>query len=115
MSLDQIMCDSTKSIYQLSIKCSSNTNVTNFECVKAYSNAIGLIRTFAGAWMLLIGILGVVGNLIILTTVPYAVKLKRHELHNNFANSTVFILNLSVIELCNCLFFVVPTKFSVIP
>ena len=108
MSVDQIMCDSTKSIYQLSFECSSNTNVTNFECVKAYSNAIGLIRTFAGAWMLLIGILGVVGNLIILTTVPYAVKLKRHDLHNNFSNSTVFILNLSVIELCHCLFFVVP-------
>ena len=108
MSGYQIRCNNTKSIYQLSIACSSSTNISFYECFKTYSPTIDLVRKLSGTWMLLVGILGVLGNLTILTTVPYAVKNKRHDLHKNFSNSTIFILNLSVIELLHCLIFVLP-------
>jgi hypothetical protein len=58
--------------------------------------------------MLLVGVLGVLGNLATLVTVPYAVRQKRHGLHKNFYNSTIFILNLSFTDLCHCLCFVLP-------
>ena len=106
--MGQIKCNNTKDIYHLSVTCSSAANISLHECFKSYSPVIGFIRPLAGTWMLLVGVLGILGNLIILTTVPYAVKHKRHNLHKNFANSTVFILNLSFIEFVHCLFFVLP-------
>ena len=113
MSGYQIRCNNTKSIYQLSIACSSSTNISLYECFKTYGPTIDLVRKLSGTWMLLVGILGVLGNLTILTTVPYAVKNKRHDLHKNFSNSTIFILNLSVIELFHCLIFVLRPLSSI--
>ena len=108
MSVGQIKCNNTKDIYQLSVACSSTANISIHECFKSYNPVIGFIRQLAGAWMLLVGVLGILGNLIILTTVLNAVKHKRHDLHKNFANSTVFILNLSFVEFIHCSLFVLP-------
>lgn len=106
--MENITCDNEEKVYLLSNICFEGVNTSIYECVKPYNFTISLVRKGTGFWMLLVGIVGVIGNLATLTTVPCAIHRRRHQLHKNVKTSTVFILNLSLIDFCHCLFYVLP-------
>ena len=103
-----ITCDNDEKVYMLSNICFDGANTSIYECVKPYNFTITLVRKGTGLWMLLVGIVGVIGNAATLTTVPCAIQRRRHQLHKNVKTSTIFILNLSFIDFCHCLFYVLP-------
>ena len=94
LAMENITCDNDETVYMLSNICFKGVNTSFYECVKTYNFTITLVRKATGLWMLLIGIVGVIGNVATLTTVPCAIRRRRHQLHKNVKTSTVFILNL---------------------
>ena len=101
-------CNTTTDIYFLSQYCTTEVSVASYECFKFYSNFTNLIRKISGIWLLIVGIVGISGNLATLITIPYAAKRKRHGLHKNYFTTTIFILHFSFIDLLHCIFLVVP-------
>jgi hypothetical protein len=67
-----------------------------------------IARQISGAWLIILGTVGILGNLITILTIPYAANKKRHGLDKNYNTTTIFILHFSFIDLLHCLFMVVP-------
>ena len=59
---------------------------------------------YTGIWGIINFLVGILGNLLTLTAIPYAAKRQRHNLHKNWYASTVYILNLAVFDLGFCIF-----------
>ena len=107
-TVESTLCNSTTDIHSLSQYCTSGSKISSHECFKFYSNATDLIRQISGIWLLIVGTVGILGNLATLITIPYAAKKKRHGLHKNYFTTTIFILHFSFIDLLHCIFLVVP-------
>ena len=106
--MTEFMCNSTEAIHSFSHVCTSGSNLLQYECFKFYNNMTDTIRQIAGAWLIILGTVGILGNLITLLTIPYAANKKRHGLDKNYYTTTIFILHFSFIDLLHCLFMVVP-------
>ena len=106
-------CDSSTEIYLLNQYCTNGLHSSgSYECFKYYSSATEIIRHISGAWLVLIGLTGIIGNLATLTVIPYSAKRKRHGLDENFNTTTVFILHLLFIDLLHCFVMVLPQGIS---
>ena len=101
-------CNSTSDIYLLNQLCTNGSNSSAYECFKFYSPTADVTRQMSGIWLLVVGIIGILGNFATITTIPYAAKRKRHGLHRNYKTTTIFLLHLSFIDLLHCLFIVLP-------
>ena len=65
-------------IYLLSKLCVNGSNTANVECVQNYNDISYLVlRKLVGLWSILVGSLGISGNLLTLLAIPYAAKRKR--------------------------------------
>ena len=80
-SLSRWECKSgeNSTIYLLSKLCVNGSNTDNVECVQN-SNDISylVLRKLVGLWSIVVGSLGVSGNLLTLLAIPYAAKRKRY-------------------------------------
>lgn len=65
-------------IFLLSKMCVNGSNAENVECVRNYNDISYLVlRKLVGLWSILVGSLGISGNLLTLLAIPYAAKRKR--------------------------------------
>ena len=80
----------------------------------AYNNITLYFRYIAGAWITIVAILGIVGNLATLLSIPWASKRKLYGFDDNFRSTTIFILHLSFIELCMSLFGLLPYSYQLL-
>ena len=65
-------------IYLLSELCVNGSNTENVECIQNYNDITYVVlRKLVGIWSILVGSLGISGNLLTLLAIPYAAKRKR--------------------------------------
>ena len=65
-------------IYLLSELCVNGSNIENVECIQNYNDITYVVlRKLVGIWSILVGSLGISGNLLTLLAIPYAAKRKR--------------------------------------
>ena len=79
----------------LSQLCPAARDLTKLECVKSYGFETDVIRKIAGIWITIAGFFGIFGNVVTLTTVPYAAKHKLYGFDRKFRSGTIFILHLT--------------------
>ena len=103
-----IKCNNTEQIYMLSQLCPAALDLSKLECVKSYGFETDVIRKAAGIWITLAGFLGIFGNVVTLTTVPYAAKHKLYGFDRKFRSGTIFILHLALMDLLHCILIVIP-------
>ena len=96
----------------LSEVCTNGSDTSNFECVKIIDETTMLIRYASGIWFLLISLLGTFGNLATLICIPFSARRRLFGFDKNFSNTTIFILNISLIGFCRCFLFTFPTSIS---
>ena len=110
--MDEYSCNSTRNIFLLSEICLDDSNISLMECVIHYDKTASALRYTSGIWLLLIAIFGIFGNLATLLSIPLAAKRKLYGLNRNFKTTTVFIMNLSCLDLCWCLFVALPSFYQ---
>ena len=112
---DSTLCVTKNEILLLNTLCTSSeeTDYLDNECVKDFNNTEQMLRYITGSWYILIAILGTIGNLATLISIPFAARRKMFGFDEN-VETTIFILNLSVIDLCYCLFYAFPQSTSYI-
>ena len=107
-------CNNTHDIHELGHLCFDSSIASQYECVKKLTIEVELIRIGSGIWRIVVAVIGIIGNLTTLITVPYAARRKRHGLDKNFYNSTIFILNWSFVNLCHCIIWGIPKCVSLL-
>ena len=103
-----LTCNSIKDILALSELCVKNDqDLTLLDCVPnarandENRNTRHALRMAVGVWCIFVAMVGVFGNLLTLFALPYAKK-KRNILSDNWNTSTMFILNLALVDLVFC-------------
>ena len=93
-----IQCSNAKHIFEISNIVYHQTNETTMNYYVKNEKMIPGIRKFAGRLLIIICIIGIVGNLLNIASILYA-KIKRiHGFDDNFNRIIVFILSLSLVE-----------------
>ena len=105
-------CNTAEQVHLLNEICTSESNLSSYECFKEYNKTADIISGLTGVWLTLIGTFGILGNLATLITIPHAAKRKRHGLDVNFDTTTVFILHLSLVDLLHCTLMTLPRGVS---
>jgi hypothetical protein len=72
-------------------------------CFPAFKEESTVGRNLAGVWALFTMILGIFGNLLTLIAIPYARWKRRHEFHQNFRTTHIWVLHLALVELMFCI------------
>ena len=108
MNITTLQCNSTVEIYLLSKLCTEGSELSKYECVKSYTPMTDAVRQVSGLWLLLVGIIGIFGNVVTLSTIPYAARKRRYGLDKNYYTTTIFILHLAFIDLMHSILIVVP-------
>ena len=70
-------CNGTENKYWLSHICTNGSDTTNYECYNKYyleESMPYVIRKGLGIWLILVGIIGGIGNLYTLISIPFAAK-----------------------------------------
>ena len=106
--MKEFICNSTEAIHYFNHVCTSGGNTSQYECFKFYNNMTDTVRQIAGTWLIMVGTVGILGNITTLLTIPYAAYRKRHGLDKNYYTTTIFILHFSFIDLLHCILMVVP-------
>ena len=77
-TFEQWECKEGDNIYLLSKLCVNGSNTDNLECIQNYNDiTYWVLRKLLGIWSILVGSLGISGNLLTLLAIPYAAKRKR--------------------------------------
>ena len=110
--MEKLLCNGAENKYWLSYICTNGSDTTNFECFSKYytqNQPVRIFRKVLGAWFMIVGTIGVFGNLYTLLSIPHAAKRNKFGLDRNFYTTTIFILHLCFIDFCHCVSFVWPT------
>ena len=91
-----------------------NLSSLNKQCGKENDYRDEIMTYFVGVWFILVFIFGAVGNVVTIVSVSYAARKKRFGLDENFNTTGIFICNLSFLDLCLCIFFLLPNGFSLL-
>ena len=110
--MESYTCHSDVNVYLLSQLCTNGSSSSKYECFVFKNSTANRIRQVSAIWNIIIGSIGIFGNLATISTVPCAAKRKRHGLDSNFRTTTLFILHFSFIDLLHCLFMVLPRGIS---
>ena len=103
MENDTISCDQQNGTLALLQLCTSSCFPdSNYECVKDVNAELQYIRYTIGLFLTLISAIGIFGNIITLLSIPFAMKKEKFGFEKN-KETTIFILNLSCIDICYCL------------
>ena len=108
-----LTCSTDGDILTLNELCTNYDDRRNndIECVKDLNRTELILRYITGSWYIFIAILGTMGNLATLISIPMAAKRKIYGFDEN-VETTIFILNLSFIDLGYCLFYALPQSSS---
>ena len=109
-----IKCDSPENIYQLSKLC---TELPVFEriheeCYVGLDEPIIVGRKIFGSILCFVVLASIIGNVVTIVAIPLASYKKRHDLDRNFRRTTIFILNLCVIDLFFLMFMCLPSIYT---
>ena len=103
MENDIISCDQQNGTLALLQLCTSSCfPESTYECVKDLNADIQYLRYTVGLFLALISAIGIFGNVITLLSIPFAMKKEKFGFDKN-KETTIFILNLSCIDICYCL------------
>ena len=103
MSNEQAYCNVENSSSFLISLCTGVCSVdSNVECVQDLDSENKRIRFIVGLLSLIITIIGVFGNSLTLLSVPFAIRREKFGFDRNI-ETTIFILNLSCIDILYCL------------
>ena len=91
-----------------------NLSSLDKQCGKENDYRGEIMTYFVGVWFILVFIFGAVGNVVTIVSVSYAARKKRFGLDENFNTTGIFICNLSFLDLCLCIFFLLPNGFSLL-
>ena len=69
-----------------------------------YNKNFDGINKLAGVWGMITFIIGVLGNLLTLTAIPYAKRKHRHAFHLTFYKTDIWVLHLALCDLIWCIF-----------
>ena len=111
-TMQKLTCNGSESIYNLSGVCLDNYDETSYECRVEFTNATLVARYIEGAWLILVAILGIFGNLATLLSISFSAMRKSNGLHRKFKNVTIFILHLCLVDLIWCLFCALPASYE---
>ena len=84
------------------------------QCGKENNYLDEIMKYFVGGWFLLVFILGAIGNFVTIISISYAARKKRFGFDENFNTTGIFICNLSFLDLCLCIFFLLPNGISLL-
>ena len=102
MEYDRITCNQSNGTLELLELCTSSCFPdSNHECVKDLDTNTQNIRYFIGSFLTLISTIGIFGNALTLLSIPFAIKKEKYGFDKNI-ETTIFILNLSCIDICYC-------------
>ena len=108
-----INCSTEENILILSDLCMAGKISSGAECVQNLDSTTKAIRYVTGSWYIIVAVLGILGNLATLFSIPFATRRKQYGFDKN-VETTIFILNLSCIDLCYCLLYALPQSTSYI-
>ena len=104
INISQKVRDNTRNVFDhLNANDTSASRISNSD-VSYNPFRMASKNIFTGIWGILNLIIGVVGNILTLTSIPRAAKHQRHDLHKNWYSSTIFVLNLALFDLGFCIF-----------
>ena len=108
-----LTCNDPEGRYQLAKLCIRNDiDLTELDCVPGakangsndeHRNVVHALRVAVGIWCLFVAIVGILGNLLTLFALPYAKKKNQRFFRENWNSSTMFILNLAMVDLVFCI------------
>ena len=103
MELEMISCDQENGTLKLFHLCTSSCfSDSNHECVKDLNSNIQYIRYTVGSLLAVISAIGILGNTLTLLSIPLAIRKEKFGFDKN-KETTIFILNLSCIDISYCL------------
>ena len=109
--MSKLSCNTTYEKFWLSYQCTNGSDTAEFECYNDYyteNQAAYLFRTGLGVWLIIVGVLGTLGNLVTLVILPFSAKRKKFGLEQNFQTNTIYLLHMCFIDLCNCMLYIFP-------
>lgn len=83
--------------------CVNGSDISLVECVKVVNQTTSIFKYIQGASFLITCLLGTTGNLATLCSISFAAHKHLLEIDKNFKNSTIFVLNLLLIDLIRCI------------
>ena len=109
-----IKCDSPKNIYHLSKLCTDLPVLDRIheECYVGLDDPIILGRKIFGSILCLVVLASIIGNAVTLLAIPLASYKKCHDLDKNCRRTTIFILNLCLIDLFFLVFMCLPSIYT---
>ena len=105
---NKVSCSTSDQIYILNELCTNGSDSTMLECYKNHGPMTDVGRLLTGIWHILIGLIGIFGNVTTLIALPIAAKKKRHGIDRDYRTTTVFLLHLSFVDLVHCFFMAIP-------
>ena len=96
--IEDLQCSNAKQIFEISNIVYHYTNETTVNYYVKNETIIPGTRKFAGRLLIIICIIGTIGNLLNIASILYAKIKKLHGFDDNFNRIIIFILSLSVIE-----------------
>ena len=107
----ELKCNNAKHIYDLSQICFKSSRSIKHECLINFGTSITVLRKFGGVVFCLVCLFGIIGNTATLLSIPYSTIKKLHGFDKNFKSTTIFILNLSLVELVILCFGMLPSVY----
>ena len=107
----KLACNDSQNIYILSEMCLHHSDEIHLECYVETENPITILRNIEGFILCFVCLFGIFGNAATLVSIPLAAVRKQHGFDQNFRRTTIFILNLSLIELIILAFLMFPSIF----
>ena len=105
---NKVSCSTSEQIYILNELCTNGSDSTMLECYKNHGPMTDVGRLLTGIWHIVIGLIGIFGNVTTLIALPIAAKKKRHGIDRDYNTTTVFLLHLSFVDLLHCFFMAIP-------
>ena len=94
--------------------CVNGSDTTLVECYKYVDEVTLGFKYLEGVWFLIVFLLGTFGNLATLVCISFSVKRKLLGFDGTLKSTTIFIMNLSLIDMIHCLVFTLPNSYSLL-
>ena len=98
--MNSYQCNSTENVFLISDLCLERYDFDRVQCVVAYDTPVLIFRYIEGYFLAIIAVICGICNVITLLSVSIANKRRRHGFDKKFRQITIFIVYLSLIDLC---------------
>ena len=112
--MNSYQCNSTENVFLISDLCLERYDLDSVQCVVAYDTPVLIFRYIEGYFLAIIAVICGICNVITLLSVSIANKRRRHGFDKKFRQITIFIVYLSLIDLCWSLTCAWPLSYELI-